>query len=163
MDNPEVWNKILSPGEEIRYQFSVGKQYLERIRDFWVIIGIFLTPLFGVGIIFIINGFLLTWYLRKSNNYAFTNKRVLILRGWLSTILVSIDYDKITDVTVKENFYQKLIFKTGRLLIDTAGSDFHEEMVVLNSVEDPYEVKRKLDDIRENPAPSIVNSEIPLL
>jgi len=163
MDNPEIWNKILSPEEKIRYQFSLGKHYLDRIRDFWVVLGIFLIPLFGLGIIFIINGFFLYWYMKKTNNYAFTNKRVLILRGWLSTTLVSIDYDKITDVTVEENFYQKLIFRTGRLLIDTAGSDFHEEEFVLNNIEDPYQIKRKLDEIRENPVPSVVASELPLL
>jgi uncharacterized membrane protein YdbT with pleckstrin-like domain len=71
---------------------------------------------------------------------------VLIHKGWLSTRLVSVDYDKITDIEVVQPFLEKLIFKTGGLAINTAGTGGRE--IVLNHIENPFEIKKKLEDIK---------------
>lgn len=67
-------------------------------------------------------------------------------KGWLSTHLISIDYDKITDIRISEPILDRLITKTGNLVIETAGTGLHG--VVLIHLEKPYEIKKKLDEIR---------------
>jgi hypothetical protein len=51
-----------------------------------------------------------------------------------------------TDITVREPFLDRLITKTGHLIINTAGTGFQE--VILIHIERPYEIKKKLDEIR---------------
>lgn len=140
MSNVDVWNKVLSEGEKIEYEFSVGDQFIKFNLIFWLIVSLLLWPL----ALFVI--FYYGFYLKKANIYAFTNKRVLIHRGWLSTSLVSIDYNKITDIAVTENFFAKLLTKTGNLIINTASTDTAK--VILLNIAVPYEVKKKLDRIR---------------
>ena len=148
MSNNKIWDKILSSGEEIKFEFSLGDRYVNVAKYALIILGIPLLFLYGLGIIFIIGGFVWGWYLKRANNFAFTNKRVLVLKGWLSTNLTSVDYDKITDVKVEQSFFDRIVFKTGRLIIDTAGTGFQE--IVLINIENPYEIKKKLDSTREN-------------
>ena len=142
-----IWNKILSPGEEIKFEFSLGKRYICLAKVFFSVLGIPLLFFYGLGIIFILFGTFWAWYLRRSNNYAFTNRRILILKGWLSTNLTSIDYDKITDVRVEQPFFDRVFLKTGILIINTAGTTAQE--IILTLIENPYQVKQKLDEIRE--------------
>ena len=163
----QIWDKILSPGEEIKFEFGLGKKYMNYIKSVWIgagililffglilsgkpstILRIFSLILILFGIIFIIIGFVWGWYLKRANNFAFTNKRILILRGWLSTQLTSIDYEKITDIKAEQEFFEKIAFNTGTLTIDTAGTNFPE--VILTDIENPYEIKKKLDEIRDN-------------
>jgi len=142
-----IWDKVLSPGEEIQFEFSLGSRYINLARGAWIGLGIPLLLLYGFGVIFIIFGLFWGWYLRRANNYAFTQKRVLVLKGWLSSDLTSVDYDKITDVRVEESFFDRTVFKTGCLNIDTAGTEF--QGIVLCNIENPYGIKKKLDEIRE--------------
>ena len=142
-----IWNKIISPGEEVKFEFSLGKRYISLAKVFLIGLGIPLLFFHGLGMILIFFGFFWALYLRRSNNYAFTNRRILVLRGWLSTNLTSIDYDKITDVRVEQSFFDKVIFKTGNLIINTAGTPFPE--IILTFIENPYEIKQELDEIRE--------------
>lgn len=145
MKYEKIWRKVLAPNEEIKYEFSIGKKY----RYFWLIllsiIGL-ITITFGGIFLILFALFYFGWYLKVANAYAFTNKRVLVHKGWLSTHLISIDYDKITDITVREPFIDRLITKTGHLVINTAGTGFPE--LILIHIETPYEVKKKLDEIR---------------
>lgn len=78
--------------------------------------------------------------------FAFTDRRVIIHRGWLWTNAISIDYDKITDMVVKERFFERLIMGTGDLLLDTAGTGEFE--IVLSSIADPYAAKKRLEEIK---------------
>jgi twitching motility protein PilT len=82
-----------------------------------------------------------------TNIYAFTNKRVLIHRGWLSTNLISVDYHKITDIYVKEGFLQRILFKSGTIAIDTAGTGGKE--ITLSNVANPYKLKKLLDGLKD--------------
>ena len=149
MINENIWVKFLNPAEEIKYEFTLGKEYLKVGLISGCIVGflfLFLFFLFGISII-LISVFYYGWYLKNANKYAFTDKRVLIYKGWLSTKLTSIDYDKITDIEVREPFLDKQAYKTGILSINTAGTTLRE--VVLRYIENPYEVKKKLDELRD--------------
>lgn len=147
MDESNIWKRVLSSNEVIKREFSIGKNYIIINLIFWLIFGgILLRGEIGVFVIFL-TLFYYLFYLKQANHYAFTNKRVLIIKGWLSTKLTSIDYDKITDITVLEPFLDRLIYKTGSLAINTAGTALHE--VVLKHIEDPYKIKQELDEIRD--------------
>ncbi|PIP17828.1 MAG: hypothetical protein COX43_02160 [Parcubacteria group bacterium CG23_combo_of_CG06-09_8_20_14_all_35_9] len=145
----QTWEKVLSPQEKILFEFGIGKYY----RIFLMFCGIFLGPLLllffdtGIGILVGLSFILYSLYLNIAYLYAFTDKRVLVHQGWLITHLISIDYGKITDVRVREHFFQKFLFSTGSLTMNTAGTKWKE--VTLLDIESPYEIKKKLDEIRE--------------
>ena len=147
MSDQKVWQKVLGQNEEIKYEFSIGKRYTTILGVTLIILGVPMLALAGTGVALIGLGFFLMWYLKKANHYAFTDKRVLIHKGWLSTRLTSVDYNKITDTHIEEPFFSRILTKTGHLAINTAGTTVHE--VVLKHIEMPYEVKKKLDEIRE--------------
>lgn len=149
MQNQHIWDKLLSFNEKIIYEFSIGDRY--RIFNFilWLLVGL---PLIALGvfpyfIILVLAGFYSFFYFQKANAYAFTNKRVLIHKGWLSTKFISVDYDKITDISVEEKFLDKFFTHTGTLKINTAGSSNYE--IYLDRVDEPYKLKKKLDEIRK--------------
>jgi uncharacterized membrane protein YdbT with pleckstrin-like domain len=145
MDKSATWAKLLSDGEKIEYEFSVGKIYRKR-----GLIGslIFLVPLalffhgpISIGIL-LMTVFMYAYYLEANNSYAFTDRRIIIHTGVFSTETISVDYSKITDVSVKQGWNEKRIYKTGELRINTAGTSATE--VVLKNIEDPYEVRKIL-------------------
>lgn len=143
-----IWGKLLTKDEKVEYEFSIGKGF----RKFGLIAGtiasIFLLKFFGIGIlVFLATLFYYAFYLKAANAYAFTNERVIVKRGWLSTTAISIPYEKITDVTAHEPLFDRLITRTGHLTINTAGTSVAE--VVLTHITKPYEVKKKLDEFRE--------------
>lgn len=149
MEYQNIWNKVLNPHEEVKYEFSIGKRYRKISMILFCVIGaVFLIPpmtVFGVFFILVIL-FYFGFYLKVANAYAFTGDRVLIHKGWLSTKLISTEYQKITDVTVHEPFISRILFKTGSITINTAGTSTQE--IVLKNVEHPYQVKKKLDELR---------------
>src|SRR3989344_748460 len=150
MNYDHVWKKSLGPNEEVKFEFSVGSRYRMIGMVCLIAIGL-LTALgslmFGV-IIAAVGAFYFGFYLKTANAFAFTNKRILVHRGWLSTKLISTDYLKVTDVMVTEPFLDRLIYHTGSLEIDSAGTN--RENLVLSHVEHPHEIKKKLDELRHN-------------
>ncbi|MCL4417347.1 MAG: PH domain-containing protein [Actinobacteria bacterium] len=143
-----IWKKSLSDGERIEYEFSISSRYRKIYLILWGVISIPFLFGFGLGIvIFLIALFYYGYYLKVANAFAFTNKRVLAHKGWLSTKMISADYSKITDVFVEEPILDKIITHTGHLALNTAGTGIHE--IVLKHIENPYEVKKKLDSLRD--------------
>ncbi len=149
MKNEKVWRKVLGPNEEVKFEFSIADKYRMVALGVFCFLGAisiispfsFLAiPFFAIGILYF------GLYLKAANAYAFTNKRVLIHRGWLSTNTISVDFDKITDVTIVEAFTDRLISQSGHLAINTAGSLGDE--IILKHIAHPYEIKKKLDELR---------------
>ena len=143
-----IWKKTLSPNEPVKYEFSIGHRYrMARLISLGLIGALYLLASLTVGILIIAAAvFYFGYYLRVANAYAFTDHRVLVHRGWLSSKLISTDYSKITDITVHEPFFSRVLFRTGSVRIDTAGTN--RDDVVLANIEHPYEVKKKLDDFQ---------------
>lgn len=149
MHYEHIWRKSLSPNETVEYEFSIGGRYRMLNLIGGVAIGV-LTLLASptIGLLLIgLSVFSFGFYLRAANAYAFTNGRILVHRGWLSTKLISTDYSKITDITVNEPFLHRIIFQTGSIEIVTAGTN--REKVILANVEHPYKIKAKLDELRQ--------------
>lgn len=91
-------------------------------------------------------GFYHLYYLRISNEYIFTNQRILIKKGWISTKTVSIHYNRITDISVTQNILDRIL-KIGTMAISTAGSEGYE--VTLRHVSKPYLLKKSLFSLKE--------------
>ncbi len=148
MNYDKIWAKTLSSDEKVEFEFSIGKTYLKFWFIVWSIISFLFLFLYGFGIlVFLAVLFHFGFYLKVANAYAFTNKRVLIHTGWLSTNTVSIDYQKITDIHIREPFLDRIFTKSGSIIINTAGTTFLE--VVLQHVQSPYEIKKKLDVLKD--------------
>jgi membrane protein YdbS with pleckstrin-like domain len=144
--NSAVWQKILSKDEVVKEEFSISNSYIKFCGILWSILyAIFTIFLFGLGALIPI--FYYFFYLKRANIYAFTNKRVLIHKGWLSTNLTSVDYSKITDIYVSEDWIQKLLTKSGTIKVNTAGSGGEE--VVFKNVANPYKLKKLLDELKD--------------
>ncbi len=152
---------MIGEGEQIVYEFTIGKRYRELKFFVWLVllatisvtIGIFLGarhPIFlGVSGVFflllLINTVYYLFYLPQANAYALTTKRILIHRGWLNRHTTSINYDQVTDVSIIQTFFERILANSGTVRINTAGTGVHE--VILNHIENPYEVKKKLGEI----------------
>ena len=147
MGHEKIWQKVLGNDEKIEYEFSVGNRYIKFGLVVWGIIGLLLLFPVGFGVIvLLINIFYFCFYLKTANAFAFTNKRVLIHRGWLSTHTISVDYSKITDIHIQEPFFDRVITQTGNIAIITAGTT--ADQIMLQHISNPYEVKKKLDLLR---------------
>ena len=148
MTNEKIWDKTLNADEKVELEFSLGRRYLKVQLIIWGIVSVFLLPAFRMGIIvFLIALFNFRFYQKVANVYALTNKRILIHKGWLSTNTTSIDYQKITDVHVREPFFDRVISHSGAIAINTAGSGSLE--IVLKNIESPYNVKKRIDELKD--------------
>lgn len=143
-----IWKKVLNPDEKVMHEFSVGDRYLKFNLILWGVFALcfsFLSIYLGVALVLVVL-FYFGFYLRVANAYAFTNKRILIHRGWLSTQTINVTYDKVTDITVVDPFLERIITGSGSLVVNTAGTADKE--IVLQHIAAPYELKKKLDEIR---------------
>lgn len=150
MKYENIWNKTLGSDEKVKFEFSIGDRYIKYHLIFWGVISLLFLLAMGLGILTflaLVALFYYGFYLKVANAYAFTNKRVLIHKGWLSTHTISVDYSKITDVHIEEPFIDRVITHTGHIAINTAGTTLHE--IVLKHVESPYEIKKKLDSLKD--------------
>jgi membrane protein YdbS with pleckstrin-like domain len=164
----KVVEKLLSSNEEIRYQFSFGEWYLKikkiiaisfgsvlllsaglLINHFFKVDIIILILIIGVLLVLLIIVSLIyfDWYLKRANIYLITNKRIIIHKGWLFTYLKSIDFQQITDIKVIQSFIDKIIFKTGTLKINTAGTQDYE--IALSCVENPHKIKTIIIEVKD--------------
>jgi uncharacterized membrane protein YdbT with pleckstrin-like domain len=147
MNYEKIWQKTLANDEKIEYEFSIGDKYIKFQLIVWGILCLPLLLVVGLGIpVFFVVLFYFAFYLKAANAFAFTNKRVLIHRGWLSTHTISVDYSKITDIHVMEPFFDRVLTHTGNIAIITAGST--ADQIVLQHIGDPYEVKKRLDALK---------------
>ena len=150
MQNEKIWEKVLGSDEKIEYEFSIGDRYL---KVFFVVSSIiiafffFTVDKYSATVLFALVWFYSSFYARVANVYALSNKRILMHTGWLSTNLVSVEYSKITDIVVGEPFFERFITRSGYLKINTAGTSSEE--IILNHIEEPFEVKKKIDALKD--------------
>jgi membrane protein YdbS with pleckstrin-like domain len=87
------------------------------------------------------------YFLRTANTFVMTDRRIIVKRGWLNTSVKSVNYDRITDVSVEQSFLDKIFYGSGTLSVSTAGGDGYE--LELNCVSHPHELKKNLYDLKE--------------
>lgn len=135
---------VLTSSEEVKYKFTVSPRYRKILGFIWGIFGI----LFTMGVVTVWAAFYYGFYLKAANSYGFTNKRIIARKGWLSVNTVTVDFNKVTDIRVREGIVERFITKTGTLVINTAGT--HKEEIVLRNIDDPHKIKKKLSEIMED-------------
>lgn len=136
-----IWEKTLNDNEKVEHEFSVASRYRKFILILWLFFGLISLTLPVMGLSLMVIGVVHYWYLGL-NAYAFTDRRLLLHTGWISTQSTSINYDKVVEVSVEEPYLSKIITKSGRLVIKTAGLG-HD--ILLKNIETPYEAKKILD------------------
>lgn len=147
----KIKEKIISPDEKILVEFGVAGTY----SGFWIFLGILIGVISLILISWLWLGLLLavaliaySFYLKAAYFYFLTDKRVIFYFQFLRTELTSIDYQKITDISVRENFLEKIFFDSGNLAINTAGGP--KEEIIFSHIADPHFVKKKLDEIKSS-------------
>jgi uncharacterized membrane protein YdbT with pleckstrin-like domain len=153
MNYQKTFDKILAPGEQVIEYFSIADGLWKLLLG--ITIFILLPTLFmGIGIILIpLAIFYFAYYLRISTLYIYTNKRIIIHKGWLSSAMASVDYDKITDIFVVEPFFERILTHAGDMRISSASG----AGILLMSINSPYEKKKRLleiiETLKSNPTP----------
>lgn len=106
----------------------------------WIMIGIFIIII--VPILF----FYYLFYLKISNEYIFTNQRIVVKRGWLGTKTISIHYNRITDISITQSLIDRFL-GIGALSISTAGQEGYH--IILSHIAKPHQLKKELFDLKE--------------
>lgn len=124
------YSKFLSPDEKIVKVLGIAtSQFVWDL--FWSII---LLPVL-IGFYFLIAAI----YRKLTIRYLISDKRVIVKTGLIGQSTVSANYNKITDITVRQGIIGRVLLHTGTIFLDTAGSD--EKEVVLEWINNPFEVK----------------------
>jgi len=84
-------------------------------------------------------------HLKHKMAYIFTDRRVLVKDGVLSVKLTAAPYDKISHLTVKEDFLKRISYQIGDITIHTAGPTPVE--IDLVKVQHPMQVKNLLEEL----------------
>jgi membrane protein YdbS with pleckstrin-like domain len=162
MKYESIWKKVLNGNETVEHEFSIGNGYVRTRMIAWGLLAVAVYVLgnwvfsqwwfFDRGFFLTISAGILAWgaifswfYAKKSHAYAFTNKRMIVHRGMFTTKTVTVDYNRITDVYVREGWLQKYISGTGTLAVSNSG----DNEIVLKHVDKPYELKKILDQLSE--------------
>ncbi|MEK7565485.1 MAG: PH domain-containing protein [Patescibacteria group bacterium] len=130
------YSRYLASGEEIIAIFKIGDKY------FWM------QTITSIPLILLLIGIprlLKILHLRHAKTYILTNRRVLVKDGIFSTELTSAPYDKITHITVKEDFLPKIAYGIGDITIHTAGPTPVE--IDLVKVFQPVKIKNLIEEL----------------
>lgn len=106
---------------------------------FWVVEGVFVVA----GLSLVIRAI----YLVLAYHYFLTNERIIQSLGFLAQNSVSADYRAITDLTVRQDFINRLILNTGTLTANTPGGP-GEEVVLLN-IDNPQARREQLRQLAD--------------
>lgn len=167
-EQKEKYSHYLAGGEEVIAVFGIGQKYflytvlsyivivlflafyplilrnipgLEKINDYdnWIFLPA--TLVFLAGLPFVLK----IIHLKHRMTYILTDRRVLIKDGILSINWTSAPYDKITHLTVKEDFLKKISYQIGDITIHTAGPTPIETDLI--KVQHPVKVKNLLEEL----------------
>lgn len=101
--------------------------------------------LFRLAIIFIFFIFFVSQFfqflkVKYSLAYAVTDRRVILVSGFLVHDYKSIDFNRITNIQIDESLAEKFLFKTASLKLITDSES--EEMVKINRIQEYTEVQK---------------------
>jgi membrane protein YdbS with pleckstrin-like domain len=134
----EKFAEYLAEGEEIVTVFSIGDRY------FWYnVMALLPLSFLLIGLPFLFK----VVHLRHSKTYILTDRRVLIKDGVFSIKITSAPYDKITHITVQEDFLKKLSYGIGDITIHTAAAGPTPVELDLVKVQDPMKVKNLIEEL----------------
>ncbi len=130
--------KYLAEGEELVTVFGIGQKY------FWLNAAIF----FPLSFLLIgIPGLLKVLHLKHSKTYLLTNRRILIKDGVFNINLTTAPFDKITHITVRDKFLNRVSYGIGDLVVHTAASGSLPVEIVLEKIHNPLKVKNLIEEL----------------
>jgi len=158
------WEKILAPEEVLQKEFTISKRYWILILGGAILLAvaaIISTSSFPIGITILLLGLIYWIYLTKAKHYAYTNKRVVLVDSFIGTTVISVDYDKITDIEMEQSFVEQ-IGGWGTIILNTAGTRAPE--ILLPFIDNPAVLKQELDSIRDtvHSMPVTITGEVPM-
>lgn len=136
----EKWkySRYLSPSEKIVAILGIGDRY------FWTNI-IVLVPLslviIGLPLL------LKIIHLKQSRRYILTDRRVIIKDGFFTIKITTVPYDKITHISVQEEFLKKISYGIGDIKIHTAATGPIPIEIDLENVDNPMHVKNLIEEL----------------
>lgn len=156
----KAFAKYLAEDEELVLVTGLGKIYLRScfiIGIAWpggifLILGLISAYLFkynlawglGPGLILAsLIALLKVIYIDYATRYLLTTRRVIIKRSIIAVKLTAALYDKITHIEVEQSFMDKLFYKHGTIIINTAGTNKGE--ITLKYIDYPVEFKNLLE------------------
>jgi len=94
-------------------------------------------------LIFLVVFIFYQWFLYNNYVYILTNQRIIIIeqKGIFSRKIVEAELEKIQNITVEVNGPIKTFLNFGDISLRTAGID---PVMILNNVENPYEIQQKI-------------------
>lgn len=157
---------ILRTNETIVREFGVSPRFLGLIVIVGIILAIIiplaLFALFRIldidtvnaGLIFWVSGIIIggalviyALYLRLARHYVITNQRAIQYVGWLARKMISADYEQITDMSIVQDFFERLILGIGKLSLNTAGGYIEE--INFERIDNPYGVANQVRQLCE--------------
>src|SRR3989344_1875725 len=146
----QYWQRFLLPGERAIHTFGISGGY---IFVFWVLP--FLLMLVLAGAIGLSNAVLCFFFLIPAFSflvpvfyellfvhYAITDQRVMEREGVLHKRFVTVDLPSITDVLIREPFFERFITHTGTISVNTAGGPGIE--LRFRHVRRPFDVRQDI-------------------
>lgn len=159
-DEKKAFARYLAEDEELILATGLGKVYL---RSY------FITAIAWPGGIFLVLGLALAYFLKfnlgyglatgltlsslmsllrtmhvyHATRYILTTRRVIVKKGVFAVKIASALFDKITHIEVEQSFLDKLLYKHGTIVINTAG--MNKGGIVLRYVDYPIEFKNLLE------------------
>ncbi len=144
------WQRFLLPEERLIHTFGVSRSYLTVFFLLPALVLLVLGVVIGalgelVGALFLLAGggmLLPAFFMWFFVHYAITDRRVMSRVGVLGKHSISVDLTMITDVAIREPFWERLITRSGTIGINTAGSPRVE--LVLRHVGRPFDRKQDI-------------------
>ncbi len=130
--------KYLAEGERIIKVFGVGRRYL-----WFSVLTYFPLAFLLIGMPKLLEAL----HLWHAKTYIFTDRRVIIKDGIFSIKTTSAPYDKITHITVREDFMKKLCYGIGDITIHTAAAGPQPIEIDIIKVEEPMKIKNLLEQL----------------
>lgn len=128
----------MARGEEVVAVYSIGDKY------FWLNVFSFgLLSLLIVGLPFLLK----LIHLRHRRQYILTDRRVLVKDGLFSIKTTSAPYDKITHISVRQDFLNKLSYNIGDITLHTAAAGSAPVEIDLVKIENPMQVKNLIEEL----------------
>lgn len=132
------YQMYLSEEEELIAVFGIGQKY------FWINTAIY----FPLSFLLIgMPGLLKVFHLKHSKTYLLTNRRILIKDGVFNINLTTAPYDKITHITVRDKFINRISYGIGDLVVHTAASGSLPVEIVLEKVSQPIKLKNLIEEL----------------
>ena len=95
-----------------------------------------------LGFTVVMAGLVWLYYRLTRIEWILTDRRLIVVRGWLTREAKTVSLDKINEVNYRRSFWDRVLFATGTVVIESAAT---AGVTVLNDVADDDPLRAALD------------------